>query len=226
MGYAEAETDEIKEDRAVARDVLFICLDWSMRLMHPLLPYLTEELYQRLPPSPTKYDSICVAPYPIGVIGWVNDAIDYEMEVAEEVAKKFRSQKTSLGFSPGARPRGFVRHADPYWQSKLGELVPRLSRMAAIGTVAVLDEGASAPPSCIRDVVSDKCVIFTEVKDLDLTQELAKLGKKMTSTEKLIASYEAKMAVPGYEEKVPQDVRDMNSQKLAAAKVEFEEFKR
>jgi valyl-tRNA synthetase len=220
------ETPEVKEDRQVAREVLYVCLDWSLRLMHPLLPYLTEELYQRLPPSPNKYESICVASYPLGVIGWVNEALESEMVVAEEVAKQFRSQKTSLGFTPGARPRGFVRHADPFWRTKLAEISTRVGRLAAIGEVTVLEEGAPQPPSTIRDVVNDKCVIFTEVKDLDLTQELGKLGKKMVSTEKTIASYEQKMAMAGYEEKVPETVREMNSEKLAAAKAELEEFKR
>jgi valyl-tRNA synthetase len=222
----EAATPEVSSDRQAAREVLYTCLDWSMRLMHPLLPYLTEELYQRLPPSPVKCDSITIAPYPVGVLGWDNAGVEAEMEVAEEVAKKFRSQKTSLGFSPGARPRGFVRHSDPEWQSRLAKLVTRVGRLASIGEVTMLEEGAPAPPSTIRDVVNDKCVILTEVKDLDLTQELGKLEKKMVSTEKLITSYQTKMAVPGYEEKVPEDVREMNSQKLAAAQVELAEFKR
>lgn len=47
---------------------------------HPMLPYLTEELYQRLPPSPTKCESITVAPFPMGVHAWRNEALEKEME--------------------------------------------------------------------------------------------------------------------------------------------------
>jgi len=51
----------------VARDVLYSCLDQGLRLLHPLIPFVSEELYQRLPSSPVKSDSICVADYPLGV---------------------------------------------------------------------------------------------------------------------------------------------------------------
>lgn len=224
--YGEAEDEETKADRQVAREVLYVCLDWSMRLMHPLLPYLTEELYQRLPPSPMKCESIVVASYPMQVLAWVNEPLEKEMEVMSEIAKHFRSQKSSLGLAPGARPRGFVRYSDETWQKKLTKLTTRLSRMAAIGDVVVLDESAPTPAGALRDVVNDKCIIFTEVSGLDLSAELAKLNKKVISAEKMVASYEAKMAMPGYEEKVPPAVREMNAQKHKASQLEYEELKR
>jgi len=222
--YGEAEDEETKADRQVAREVLYTCLDWSFRLMHPLLPYLTEELYQRLPPSPVKCESICIAPFPTHVIAWINEPLEKEMEVMSEIAKHFRSQKTSLGLAPSARPRGFVRHGEEAWQRTLKRLTTRLSRMAGIGEVVVLDESAKTPAGALRDVVNDKCIIFTEVSGLDLSAELAKLQKKVTSAEKMVASYKAKMAMPGYEEKVPAPVREMNAQKLAASQLEFEEL--
>lgn len=48
-----------------------------------------KELYQRLPKSPTKCQSITVAPYPTAVYGWVNDAVEKEMEVVGEAAIGF-----------------------------------------------------------------------------------------------------------------------------------------
>jgi len=224
--YGEGEDEETKADRQVAREVLYVCLDWSMRLMHPLLPYLTEELYQRLPPSPTKCESIVIAPYPTHVIAWISEPLEKEMEVMSEIAKHFRSQKTSLGLSPGTRPRGFVRHSEKQWAGKLKKLTTRLSRMAAIGDITVLGEEDPAPSGALRDVVNEKCIIFTEVSGLDLSTELAKLKKKVISAEKMVASYKAKMAVPGYEEKVPEDVRATNTQKLQASQLEFEELQR
>jgi len=224
--YGEALSEEVRADRQAARQVLYVCLDWSLRLMHPLLPYLTEELYQRLPPSPTKCESICVAPYPTHVVAWTNEALEKEMEVVSEIAKHFRSQKTSLGLAPNARPRGFVRHSDASWLERLGGLTMRVSRMASVGDVAVLDAGAPAPAGALRDVVNERCIIFTEVAGLDLSQELAKLGKKVASAENMMASYEAKMAMPGYEEKVPAHVRDLNKQKLEASHLEYLELKR
>lgn len=57
-------TDE--DAKKAARNTLFRCLDSGLRLLHPTMPYLTEELFQRLPhrAGPTRPESICIAAYP------------------------------------------------------------------------------------------------------------------------------------------------------------------
>eukprot|EP00929_Paragymnodinium_shiwhaense_P029776 TRINITY_DN16_c0_g1_i1.p1 TRINITY_DN16_c0_g1~~TRINITY_DN16_c0_g1_i1.p1 ORF type:complete len:1066 (-),score=392.32 TRINITY_DN16_c0_g1_i1:117-3314(-) len=215
---------EVLKDRKVARDVLYTCLDRAFRLMHPLLPYLTEELYQRLPPSPAKLDSIVVAPYPQHVIAWFNEDIEKQMEVVSEIAKKFRSQKTSLGLAPNARPKGFVRHDDADAVASIKPIASRIGRMSGMGDITVLGSSDAAPKGALRDVVNDRCIIFTEVAGLDLSQELTKLQKKVTSAEKMVQSYLTKMAVPGYETKVPANVRELNTEKLEACKKEVLEL--
>ncbi|CAE7205115.1 valS1 [Symbiodinium natans] len=222
--YGETQDESILKDRQVAREVLYVCLDWSMRLMHPLLPYLTEELYQRLPPSPTKCESVTIAPYPVHVIAWQNEALEKEMEVTSEIAKQFRSQKTSLGFSPGARPEAYIRHSDPELREMVEKLKNQISRMAGVGSITVLKEADADPKQSMRDVVNEKCLIYTKVEGLDLKGEKAKLEKKVTSAEKMVDSYKQKMSVPGYEEKVPEKVRETNTQKLQAAEKELQEL--
>eukprot|EP00933_Yihiella_yeosuensis_P006611 TRINITY_DN111344_c0_g1_i1.p1 TRINITY_DN111344_c0_g1~~TRINITY_DN111344_c0_g1_i1.p1 ORF type:complete len:489 (+),score=119.89 TRINITY_DN111344_c0_g1_i1:166-1467(+) len=224
--HGDAADASVEEDRKVARDVLYVCLDWSMRLMHPLLPYLTEELYQRLPPSPTKYESITIATYPTQVLAWCSGTIEDEMESISEIAKRFRSQKTSLNLPPSSRPKGYVRHTDADTLASLKKLTSQISRMGSVGAVTVLGPNDKDPSGTLSDVVNDKCVIFTEVSGLDLSQELTKLEKKMVSAQKMVASWDAKMAAPGYEEKVPAAVREQNAQKKEACQKEFEELQR
>lgn len=220
------DTPENAADKKAARDVLYICLDWSLRLMHPLLPYLTEELYQRLPPSPNKYESIVIASYPMHVLAWNNDIIEEEFETVSEICKRIRSQKTSMGFAPSARPKVFVRHADEYWQGRLKPLCGQLSRMGQVGDVQLLAANAKSPKGTISDVVNQDCLIFTEVTGLDLSQELVKLKKKVENAVKTVASFQAKMNVPGYEDKVPEPVREKNANSLKEAQVEVEELQR
>merc|ERR1712150_23189 len=98
--------------------------------------------------------------------------------------------------------------------------------MGAVGKVEVLEQDAPDPKGTLRDVVNEKCTIFMEAQGLDLTKEHEKLMKKMTTAEKTIASYEAKMAVSDYEAKVPANAQEMNLQKLEASRKELEEFKR
>jgi len=54
-------------------------------------------------------------------------------QVTSEIAKQFRSQKTSLGFSPGARPDAFIRHSDETSLAQVDKLKNQISRMAGFG---------------------------------------------------------------------------------------------
>ena len=55
-----------EEAKTVCRNVLYTCLDSGLRLLHPIMPFVTEELFQRLPRrAPDAPPSICVTPYPV-----------------------------------------------------------------------------------------------------------------------------------------------------------------
>jgi len=220
------DTEENAADRKVAREVLYTCLDQCFRLMHPLLPYLTEELYQRLPPSPIKSESICIAPYPTTVIAWQNVHVEADMEVVAEISKRIRSQKTSVGFVPSARPKVYIKHSDAKWAGRVKNLCLQIGRMSSVGEVVSLADKDQKPKGTLQDVVNKDCVIFTEVTGLDLSKELEKLQKKVDGAKKTVAQYEAKINVPGYEDKVPEAIRERNANNLEEAKVEHEELQR
>lgn len=69
-----------------ALEVLYVCLDRGLRLLHPLCPFITEELYQRLPANETKADSICIADYPQPVLQWM----DFRLDVRKRSSVEFQ----------------------------------------------------------------------------------------------------------------------------------------
>ena len=102
------------------------------------------------------------------------------LQVTSEIAKQFRSQKTSLGFSPGARPDVYIRHSDNDSRAQVEKLKNQISRMAGFGSIQVLDANAPDPHGTMRDVVNEKCLIYTKVEGLDLSGEKVKLQKKVS----------------------------------------------
>jgi len=218
--YGEAKDQSIVDDRKMAREVLYVCLDSAFRLMHPLLPYLTEELYQRLPPSETKCESITIAAYPTPVEAWRNTTIEAQMEVVAEIAKHFRSQKTSLGLLPNARPNAYVKHSDSENRQMLVPLAARISRMSTMGAIEILREDAPLPVGTVSEL-STKSVPSSRRLPVWIFRK-SMLQRKMTSAQKTLASYDAKTGMPGHD-KVPTDVRQVHSQKLDA---EYEELLR
>ena len=55
------------ETRKSAQQTLYMCLDYGLRLLHPFMPFVTEELWQRLPRRPNDPPSIMVSSYPVNV---------------------------------------------------------------------------------------------------------------------------------------------------------------
>jgi valyl-tRNA synthetase len=63
--YADAKDPEVAKRQASARETLYTCLDNGFRLLHPFMPFVTEELWQRLPRRANEvFQSIMIAPYP------------------------------------------------------------------------------------------------------------------------------------------------------------------
>lgn len=93
-----------------------------------------------------------------------------------------------------------------------------------MGEVVVLEDGDPEPTGSVRDVVNDACLIFTEVKGLDLSQELTRKKSQVASAQKTIDQYNVKIAAADYATKVPVHVQEANSQKLEAARKEHAEL--
>jgi len=96
-------TDE--EAKKAALNTLYTCLDSGLRLMHPAMPYLTEELFQRLPHRKGEApDSICIAPFPETLVSFKDDGVEDHISQLQLVVSKFRSQLTALNVAKNANP--------------------------------------------------------------------------------------------------------------------------
>ena len=79
--YVEAIKPVMKGDDAEAKkaalNTLYICLDAALRMLHPTMPYLTEELFQRLPHrAGAAPESICIAPFPETLDSFANEGVE------------------------------------------------------------------------------------------------------------------------------------------------------
>merc|ERR1719258_629671 len=97
--------------------------------------------------------------------------------------------------------------------------------LGRLGSLQVLEGKAEPPAGCVASVMNNQCTVYLQVAGLvDLAGEAAKQEKKIEAAKKSLASYEAKMKDPHYEERVPEKVRTMNTEKSEALKKEIEEI--
>lgn len=154
-----SQTPEALAKKASMRDVLYTCLDVGLRMLHPFMPFLTEELYQRLPRRPSAtHPSISLAEYPEEIAS-LNDAENEKnVDLILEVIKGIRSMRAAL-FKPKDQ---VIVHISP--KNKLAaELIA--SEKINITTLCKADlhllaEGAAAPANSELTTLNDQCDIF------------------------------------------------------------------
>jgi valyl-tRNA synthetase len=126
-------------DRARTRAVLLHVLESSLRLLHPVMPFLTEEIWQRLPHAGA---TIALAPYPRAEAGRRDLEAEREVTLLMEVVGRVRNMRAELNIDPGKRVRLVFQSHLP----EAGDLVRRqsallsnLARLEDVREVAGLD---------------------------------------------------------------------------------------
>ncbi|KAL0333355.1 UNVERIFIED_CONTAM: Valine--tRNA ligase, mitochondrial 1 [Sesamum angustifolium] len=185
--YFSGNSPAFASARKFAQDTLWLCLDYGLRLLHPFMPFVTEELWQRLPSKKdsVRKESIVISEYPSTVECWSNDDVESDMDMVESVVKSLRSLRSQLAPNDRHERRAaFVRCRtnDACDIIKKHEL--EIATLATLSSLDVLTESDDAPAGC----------------------------KKKTSA-------------PGYQEKVPAHIREVDEAKLASLFQELLSFK-
>ena len=196
----------------------------GLRLMHPICPFVTEELWQRLPHlASTKAisPSIMVAPYPVAakVAPLVDESAAMDMAKTQEVCKAIRSLATQYSVANKRGLRVFVVTAEAAAHTALSvadtvQDICTLANVVCTVLPAGADPATDVPEGCVKGAVSATVSIYLEIKDaIDVGKEIARLRGSLKKLAPKIAAFAKKMAT--YTDKVPQSVRDRDAAQLA-----------
>ncbi|KAL3358396.1 hypothetical protein AABB24_015494 [Solanum stoloniferum] len=227
--YFTGDNPEFVSARRSAQDTLWLCLDNGLRLLHPFMPFVTEELWQRLPASgdSIKKESIVISDYPSYVESWNNDNVEAEMEKVSSIVKGLRSKRALLPPKERfARREAFVlcRTNDIVEIIKSREL--EISTLTTLSSLKVSSDTDAAPTQWLTEVVDESITIFLEDKGtiVNPEAEVERLKKKREETRKQYETLTKTMSTSGYKEKVRANVHEENTLKLGALKQELESF--
>ena len=225
--YIEALKPVMKSDDAEAKkaalNTLHICLDSALRMLHPTMPYLTEELFQRLL-GKGRPDSICIAPFPNQGVSFENENVEQSIANLQLVVSKFRSQFNALNIGKNANPEIFIKCSSDALKSIFANETAVFQSLIKAGETTVLGKDAQDPEGCIKNFVNDELTIYVKVVGLiDMNMEIQRVQKRIGDIIKLKEGLEKKLNMPGYEKKVPEKVRAENDAKMAGYLAEIQE---
>eukprot|EP01138_Halocafeteria_seosinensis_P014615 gb/GECG01014920.1/.p1 GENE.gb/GECG01014920.1/~~gb/GECG01014920.1/.p1 ORF type:complete len:1066 (+),score=173.55 gb/GECG01014920.1/:1-3198(+) len=223
------------EGAEFARYTLYACLDTALRLLHPIMPFVTEELWQRLPLRGASWDnqsadpsSIMVAPYPHFLEGFKFDGADENMSKVKDVVRAIRSIRADANLKRSKQVSTYVVSDDSEYAKIMEEQAEDVKTLAVAKDLTVSADSTAIPQGCAASVVNENVTVNVLMKGLidDPEQEIAKLDKDIEKKQTSIIALEKKMSMPEYETKVPENVREQNSEKLSSLKAEVEQLQK
>ncbi|BBC24721.1 valine--tRNA ligase [Pseudanabaena sp. ABRG5-3] len=207
--------------RETVQQTLRFVLDGILRLLHPFLPHVTEEIWQLLTYGTSEPSSdrpvLAIQPYPEIDTSYINEELEEQFNLLIGTIRTIRNLRAEAEIKPSAKVKAILQSDSDRERSLLEagqSYILDLARVEDLAVVATVD--ASATEQAIAGVVGTIQVIVSLVGVVDIGQLIAKLERTLTKLEGAINSTQGRLNNEGYLKKAPPDV-------VATARAELEE---
>ncbi len=209
-------TEELKHG---ARHTLVNVFESLLRLMHPLMPFITEELWQHFAPlTANSGKSIMLQSLP----PYEKDKSDREAGKEIDWLKQFimsiRKIRSEMDIAPGKRLPLVLENASELDLNRLQHHRPLLTSLAKLDTISVLNQDET-PPESATALMGEMKLLIPLAGLIDKKAELARLEKELSKYEKEIQRLADKLSNKNFTSRAPQQVVDQERQKLQDAEI-------
>lgn len=196
LAKVQLQTGCASRQRAT-RHTLLRVLEAALRLLHPIIPFITEELWQTVAPmcDAKTADSIMLARFPETDGGEIVQTAFGQMTVLQDLIGAVRNLRGETGIQPNVKAPLFVESADDL--ADYLKYLPMMTRLTEARQVAALPESGDAPVA-----VCNGARLMLKV-EIDKAAETARLSKEAEKLQKALDKLNAKLSKPGYTEKAP-----------------------
>ena len=193
--------------RVATWQVLAWVLDRYLRMLHPIMPHITEEIWGRLPHRPDDGDLLVTAAWPAQDQPGPDADETQAAAVADllELVTQMRNARADAGIEPGTWLQADLRFDDEREAEVFEALADMVARLARVRP-ALLPAGSSPSDGAALVVVSRGAEARLSVRAEDRERDLARLQKELDETERLLASTRAKLANEAFVSRAPSHV--------------------
>ena len=196
-----------EETRYVAQYVLWYVLKETLELLHPYMPFITEEIWQNLPHDG---ETIMLSPWPEPA-GLSSPKHEKMMNTVMAVITEIRTLRSEKNVPPG-RKIGAICQAEPDALEILSEAQDVIMNLAGLEKL-VLDAPGAAPEKCLSAVVEGINIFLPLAEMVDLEEEAARLHKELDQARGELQRAEKKLQNEGFISKAPVDVVEKEKEK-------------
>ncbi len=194
-----------------ARAVVAQTFDVALRLLHPVMPFITETLWRRFPGRPAAA-SISVAPWPRHDRRAQDPAALRDFGLVQELIGAIRGIRAEYGVQPGQVVRAVVNGNDGVASAALEQERTTIIRLAKLSALSFAENRERVGGHA---VLSDRTTVFVPLGDaIDIGRECGRLGTEVDRLQRLVRSQEKKLGNEQFVSRAPSDVVDRERQKL------------
>lgn len=211
-------------EKQATRVTLVGVLEATLRLAHPFMPFITEELWQQVAPLANKTGpTISLQPYPISDQSQIDELALSEIEWVKQVIMGVRRIRAEMNINPGKRLPLLFSQADTADLTRLERHEALLVFVARLDTITVLEDDSNAPESAVA-LVDHLKLMIPMAGLIDKDAELARLTRETDKLTKEVARLSTKLGNPGFTAKAPAKVIEIEQQKLNDAQSSLTEL--
>jgi valyl-tRNA synthetase len=214
-----------EEERKSARDTLYTTIEGALKLIHPFMPFISEELWQRLPKRESETSpTILKAKYPEFQEQFFNPQAAEDYETILDITKEARSLLSQYNILKNGKV--FVEVQDEAKFESVGSQKESIvSLIKAIDSIEVVKSSSEIPEGVILQAVSPGINVHLLVKGhVDIDAEISKALKKLDKTKKSKEAIEKTINSKDYADKASQEVKEQNLDRLNNSVAEIEGF--
>ncbi|MFY9574924.1 MAG: valine--tRNA ligase, partial [Blastocatellia bacterium] len=196
-----ASRENTEEVRAARSRIVYV-LETSLRLLHPLMPHITEEIWQRLP---HEGESIMVASWPEPDSARDDMQAREQMETLIALITKVRNIRSEMNIPMQSRLKLCISSADPAARGLVSENADQIKRLARVEEITI-SETLTAPEGSARDIVAGMEIAVPLGGLIDVQKERERVIKEKTRKENEARSLAARLDNNSFMERAPREV--------------------
>ena len=206
------------------KNVFLYIFECGLIILHPLTPFLTEELFQRLPARNSTAPSICISEFPTDegyedpeIEKYVQDIFDLTHGV-QSILQQFQLLN--------AKPNVNISTTDSNLEKIIQEEKEVVKGFSKASEVFMKKKDDKDIEGWISHVINDRIDVFLDIRDkIDLDKELKRLNKNLADKEKYVLGLKKKIENKDYQKRVKEEIQKEDKEKLANAETEITKIK-